>query len=46
MSGVRESRVEMKKGGAGLLEFQGQPGAGVAVLRWLMTSGQLRDLER
>jgi phosphohistidine phosphatase len=44
MSGLRESRVEMKKGGACMLEFQGQPGAGVGVMKWLMTSGQLRDL--
>jgi phosphohistidine phosphatase len=46
MSGLRESRVEMKKGGAALLEFEGQPGAGEGVLEWLMTAGQLRDLER
>jgi phosphohistidine phosphatase len=44
MSGLSESRVEMKKGGACLLEFDGQPGAGLAVLQWLMTPGQLRDL--
>ena len=46
MSGLKESRVEMKKGGAALLEFEGQPGPGIGVLHWLMTSGQLRDLER
>jgi phosphohistidine phosphatase len=46
MSGLPESRVEMKKGGAALLEFHGQPGAGVGVLHWLLTSGQLRDLGR
>jgi phosphohistidine phosphatase len=46
MSGLKESRVEMKKGGAALLEFEGQPGPGIGVLQWLMTSGQLRDLER
>jgi phosphohistidine phosphatase len=44
MSGLPESRVEMKKGGACLLEFAGQPGAGVGVMKWLMTPGQLRDL--
>jgi phosphohistidine phosphatase len=44
MSGLRESRVELKKGGACLLEFEGQPGPGVGVMRWLMTAGQLRDL--
>ncbi len=44
MSGLREGRVEMKKGGAALLEFEGQPGPGVGVLRWLLTPGLLRDL--
>jgi phosphohistidine phosphatase len=44
MSGLPESRVEMKKGGAGLLAFAGQPGAGLGVLKWLMTARQLRDL--
>jgi hypothetical protein len=46
MSGLPESRVELKKGGAALLEFEGQPGAGLGVLRWLMTAGQLRDMAR
>lgn len=46
MSGLPESRVEMKKGGVALLEFHGQPGAAVGVLKWLMTPRQLRDLER
>jgi phosphohistidine phosphatase len=46
MSGLPEARVEMKKGGAALLEFDGQPGAGLGVLKWLMTPGQLRDLEQ
>ena len=46
MTGLRESRVELKKGGACLLDFDGQPGPGVGVLRWLMTNGQLRDLGR
>ena len=44
MSGLEEARVEMKKGGACLLSFDGQPGAGLGVLQRLMTSGQLRDL--
>lgn len=44
MSGLREGRVEMKKGGAALLQFEGQPGPGVGVLQWLLTAGQLRDL--
>jgi hypothetical protein len=46
MSGFRESRVEMKKGGASLLEFAGQPGAGLGVLKWLMGPAQLRDLQK
>ncbi|MDQ3950700.1 MAG: phosphohistidine phosphatase SixA [Gemmatimonadota bacterium] len=46
MSGLPESKVEMKKGGAALLEFQGQPGAGLGVMQWLITPGQLRDLGR
>jgi phosphohistidine phosphatase len=46
MCGLRESRVELKKGGACLLDFEGQPGPGVGVMRWLMTAGQLRDLCR
>jgi phosphohistidine phosphatase len=44
LSGLAESRVALKKGGACLIEFEGQPGAGVGVLQWLMTAGQLRDL--
>ena len=44
MSGLRESRLELKKGGACLLEFDGQPGPGVGVMQWLMTAGQLRDV--
>jgi phosphohistidine phosphatase len=46
MSGLRESRVDLKKGGACLLDFDGQPGPGVGVLRWLLTAGQLRGLSR
>ncbi len=46
MSGLRESRVELRKGGACLLDFDGQPGPGVGVMRWLLTAGQLRQLAR
>jgi phosphohistidine phosphatase len=46
MSGLRESRVEMKKGGAAMLQFGGQPGAALGALQWLMTPGQLRELRR
>jgi phosphohistidine phosphatase len=44
MSGLPESRVELKKGGACLVAFEGQPGPGVGVMRWLLTPKQLRDL--
>jgi phosphohistidine phosphatase len=44
MSGLREGRVEMKKAGAALIEFDGQPGPGAGVLQWLLTAGQLRAL--
>lgn len=43
MTGLPESRVEMKKGGACLLAFAGQPGAGLGVMKWLLTPGQLRQ---
>ena len=46
MSGLREGRIEMKKAGAALIEFDGQPGPGVGILQWLLTAGQLRDLGR
>ena len=42
MTGLQESRVELKKGGACLLEFEGQPGPGSGMMKWLMTAGQLR----
>lgn len=44
MTGFAESRVEMKKGGVALLDFDGQPGAGLATLRWLLAPGQLRRI--
>jgi phosphohistidine phosphatase len=44
VSGLAESRVAMKKGGACLIEFEGQAGAGAGVLQWLVTPGQLREL--
>jgi phosphohistidine phosphatase len=36
MTGVGQSHVEFKKGGACLLEFDGQPNKGAGILRWLM----------
>ena len=44
MTGLPESRVQLKKGGACLLEFEGQPGPGSGVMKWLLTAGQLRDI--
>jgi phosphohistidine phosphatase len=44
MTGEKESRIELKKGGACLLHFDGSPAPGEATLRWLLTPSQLRDL--
>jgi|SRR5438105_2702890 len=44
LTGVDESRIELKKGAACLLHFDGEPGKGEATLRWSLTPSQLRDL--
>jgi hypothetical protein len=44
MTGGENSRVEMTKGGAAMLEFHSRVGAGAASLRWLLTGSQLRSL--
>jgi phosphohistidine phosphatase len=44
MTGSSESRIELKKGGACLLEFDRAPAAGAAILRWALTPSQLRGL--
>ena len=44
MTGEKDSRIELKKGGGCLLRFEGAPAAGEATLRWLLTPSQLRDL--
>ncbi|HEY2855062.1 MAG TPA: histidine phosphatase family protein [Gemmatimonadaceae bacterium] len=44
MTGQKDSRLELKKGGACLLSFDRAPAAGEATMRWLLTPGQLRDL--
>ena len=44
MTGSDDARVELKKGGACLLHFDGTPSKGEATLRWLLTPSQLRDL--
>jgi phosphohistidine phosphatase len=44
MCGTKESRIELKKGGACLLTFRGAPKAGSATLEWLMHPKHLRAL--
>ena len=44
LSGVEEPRVEMKKGAACLIEFEGKPAKGKGVLRWSVPPGLLRRL--
>lgn len=44
MTGMTESRVELKKGAACLLEFSRAPAAGAATLRWALTPAHLRML--
>jgi phosphohistidine phosphatase len=44
MSGAKESQLELGKGGACLLSFDGAPKRGGAVLCWLLTSKQLEAI--
>lgn len=44
MTSGKDSRIELKKGGACLLHFEGAPAAGEALLRWSLTPSQLRRL--
>ena len=44
LTGLQESFVKLKKGGAALLEINGPATAGRAKLVWLMKPGQLREL--
>jgi phosphohistidine phosphatase len=44
MTGSADSRVELKKGGACLIEFDGRPVKGEGVLRWLFTPKHLKAL--
>jgi phosphohistidine phosphatase len=44
ISGVDDSRLVLKKGGACLLEFTGRPHRAGAVLHWLHTPATLRKL--
>jgi hypothetical protein len=43
---VNEPRVELKKGGACLLRFDGKPRRAGAILEWLLTPAQLRRASR
>lgn len=44
LTGLQDSFVVLKKGGACLLELEGELGAGRAKLSWLLKASQLRDL--
>ena len=44
LTGAPGSRIELKKGGACLVEFDSTPTAGSGTLLWLMTPRQLRRL--
>jgi phosphohistidine phosphatase len=44
LSGVEQPRVEMKKGAACLIEFDGKPAKGQGLLRWSIPPGLLRRL--
>ena len=44
LAGIEEPRVEMKKGAACLIEFDGKPAKGRGVLRWSIPPGLLRRL--
>ncbi|HEX9939039.1 MAG TPA: histidine phosphatase family protein [Longimicrobium sp.] len=46
LTGRHESFVELKKGGAALLEFDDPPSAGGATLLWSLTANQLRTLRK
>ena len=44
LTGTERRLFSFRKGGACLLEFSGEVGAGTATLLWALTPGQLRDL--
>lgn len=46
LTGLQESFLPMKKGGACLLEFEQEVKPGRALLRWALRPGQLRQLGR
>ena len=46
LTGLEESRIPLKKGGACLLELASRPRKGEAMLRWALTPSQLRRIGR
>ena len=44
MTDIEDSRVDLKKGAACMLEFEGKPESGGGRLCWSIAPGQLRDL--
>ncbi|HEX3554721.1 MAG TPA: histidine phosphatase family protein [Thermoanaerobaculia bacterium] len=44
LTGTERRIFSFRKGGACLVEFSGEVGAGTATLLWALTPGQLRDL--
>jgi phosphohistidine phosphatase len=44
MTGLTDSRLALRKGGACLLEFAGRPRKGDASLQWTLTASQLRRM--
>jgi phosphohistidine phosphatase len=46
LTGRSSGFVDLKKGGACLLGFEGEPGPPRGALRWLLTASQLRQLRR
>lgn len=46
LTGATESHIEMRKGGACLLDFDATPKRGSALLEWLMTPAQLQRVAR
>lgn len=45
LAGEERSLLELKKGGAALVDFPGRVAAGAGVLLWHLTPGQLRKLD-
>ena len=46
LTGTEKRLFSFRKGGASLIEFPGDVGAGTATLLWALTPAQLRELAR